>query len=162
MYPPCSTYLVGICKISVCTSILGNDQKEHNLLQLCEAYFNAKPGGNVDPRGDPHGELKNQNHFTTIGIDKEKIIKDFGLENEAALNLKVKDIQEILYAERQKRPRPHLDNKILTSWNGLMISGFAVSGMALHRPDYIEKAVQAAEFIRCVLLVFNRLWNFMM
>ena len=152
---------MGVCKISECTSILGNDQKEHNLLQLCEAYFNAKPGGNVDPRGDPHGELKNQNHFTTIGIDKDKIIKNFGLENEAALNLKVKDIQEILYAERQKRPRPHLDNKILTSWNGLMISGFAVSGMALHRPDYIEKAVQAAEFIRCVL-VFKRLWNFMM
>ena len=80
---------MGVCKISECTSILGNDQKEHNLLQLCEAYFNAKPGGNVDPRGDPHGELKNQNHFTTIGIDKEKIIKDFGLENEAALNLKL-------------------------------------------------------------------------
>ena len=49
-----------------------------------------------------------------------------------------------------QRPRPHLDNKILTSWNGLMISGFAVSGMALlqKRPEYIEIAVQAAEFVR--------------
>ena len=105
----------------------------------------------MDPRGGPHGELKNQNHFTTIGIDKEKIIGELGLENEAALKLKVKEIQEILYAERQKRPRPHLDNKILTSWNGLMISGFAVAGMALQKPDYIEKAVQAAKFIRFVL-----------
>ena len=84
---------------------LGNDKKEHNLLEICEAYFKVKPGGNVDPRGDPHGELKNQNHLTTIGIDKiEKIVADFGLENEAALLSKVKEIQEILYAERQKRP----------------------------------------------------------
>ena len=129
----------------------GNDKKEHSLLEICEAYFKVKPGGNVDPRGDPHGELKNQNHLTTIGIDKiENIVADFGLENEAALLSKVKEIQEILYAERQKRPRPHLDNKILTSWNGLMISGFAVSGMALlqKRPEYIEIAVQAAEFVR--------------
>ena len=82
----------------------GNDKKEHSLLEICEAYFKVKPGGNVDPRGDPHGELKNQNHLTTIGIDKiEKIVADFGLENEAALLSKVKEIQEILYAERQKR-----------------------------------------------------------
>ena len=75
------------------------------MLEICEAYFKVKPGGNVDPRGDPHGELKNQNHLTTIGIDKiEKIIADFGLENKAALLSKVKEIQEILYAERQKRP----------------------------------------------------------
>ena len=75
------------------------------MLEICEAYFKVKPGGNVDPRGDPHGELKNQNHLTTIGIDKiEKIVADFGLENEAALLSKVKEIQEILYAERQKRP----------------------------------------------------------
>ena len=86
-------------------NFLGNDKKEHNLLEICEAYFKVKPGGNVDPRGDPHGELKNQNHLTTIGIDKiEKIVVDFGLENEAALLSKVKEIQEILYAERQKRP----------------------------------------------------------
>ena len=104
----------------------------------------------IPARGDPDGELKNQNHFTTIGNDREKIISDFGLENETALKLKVKEIQEILYAARQERPRPHLDNKILTSWNGLMISGFAVAGMALQKPDYIEKAVQAAEFVRLV------------
>ena len=47
------------------------------MLEICEAYFKVKPGGNVDPRGDPHGELKNQNHLTTIGIDKiEKIVAD--------------------------------------------------------------------------------------
>ena len=41
---------------------------------LFSAYFNAKEGGNVNPRGDPHGELKNQNVLTLIGTDKTKII----------------------------------------------------------------------------------------
>ena len=65
--------------------------------------------------------------------------------------LKSESSDSVNFIEKSdQRPRPHLDNKILTSWNGLMISGFAVSGMALlqKRPEYIEIAVQAAEFIR--------------
>ncbi|MEC7566534.1 MAG: thioredoxin domain-containing protein [Planctomycetota bacterium] len=56
-------------------------------------------------------------------------------------------IRQKLLAERSKRIRPLLDNKILASWNGLMIRGFADAGRLLDHPKYIEAAEKAADFI---------------
>ena len=126
---------------------VGKDGKDHDLMKLCEVYFNVETSGNCDPRKDPHGELKNQNCLTVMGTDIDQLKEDFGLDSNS-LDEKIKEIQGILFEERQKRPRPHLDDKILTSWNGLMISGFAVSGMALQNPDFTNKAVKAAEFLK--------------
>ena len=116
-------------------------------MKLCETYFNVESSGNCDPRKDPHGELKTQNVLTVMGTDIDQLKEDFGLDSQQ-LKEKIAEIQRILYAERQKRPRPHLDDKILTSWNGLMISGYAVSGMALQNPDFVKRAVKAAEFLQ--------------
>jgi uncharacterized protein YyaL (SSP411 family) len=52
-----------------------------------------------------------------------------------------------LLAERVKRVRPHLDDKVLTSWNGLMISAFAKGGAILAEPRYTAAAARAAGFI---------------
>jgi uncharacterized protein YyaL (SSP411 family) len=49
---------------------------------------------------------------------------------------------------RAKRPRPHLDDKIITAWNGLMISAFARGAQVLGDPTYLEVANRAAEFVR--------------
>jgi uncharacterized protein YyaL (SSP411 family) len=54
---------------------------------------------------------------------------------------------ETLLAARAKRPRPHLDDKVLTSWNGLMISAFAKGGAVLEDPQYANAARRAAEFL---------------
>ena len=116
-------------------------------MKLCETYFNVESDGNCDPRKDPHGELKSQNVLTVMGTDIDQLKEDFGLDSQQ-LKEKIGEIQRILYAERQKRPRPHLDDKILTSWNGLMISGYAVSGMALQNPDFVKRAERAAEFLQ--------------
>src|SRR5439155_23236255 len=43
--------------------------------------------------------------------------------------------------------RPHLDDKILTSWNGLMISAFALGGAVFEEPRYAAAARRAAEFV---------------
>ncbi len=52
-----------------------------------------------------------------------------------------------LFGEREGRPRPHLDDKILVSWNGLMISGFARAYQVLEEPAYLTAAERSADFI---------------
>jgi uncharacterized protein len=57
------------------------------------------------------------------------------------------DARAKLLLERQRRPRPHLDDKILTSWNGLMISAFARASQSLDDAAYLRAAERAADFI---------------
>ncbi len=53
-----------------------------------------------------------------------------------------------LFQARGARVRPGLDDKILTGWNALMIQGMARAGRLLERPDWIESAHAATDFIR--------------
>lgn len=52
-----------------------------------------------------------------------------------------------LLAVRNQRPAPRLDDKIITSWNGLMIDAFATAGLVLKHPGYTARAREAADFI---------------
>jgi uncharacterized protein YyaL (SSP411 family) len=52
---------------------------------------------------------------------------------------------------REKRPRPFLDTKVLTAWNGQMIAGLAGAGQAFQQPEYTKAAVRAAEFVLATL-----------
>jgi len=52
-----------------------------------------------------------------------------------------------LFAEREKRIKPHRDEKILTSWNGLMLVSFANAASVLNRADYLERARKNADFV---------------
>lgn len=54
---------------------------------------------------------------------------------------------EILYEARSKRAEPFVDTKILTSWNGLMISAFARAATVFGESDYLDVASSAAHFI---------------
>ena len=56
-------------------------------------------------------------------------------------------VRPALLAARAKRPPPLTDTKVLTSWNGLMISAFARAGLFLDRPDFVERARAAAGFL---------------
>jgi len=70
-----------------------------------------------------------------------------GLTNEQALFAKLAPLRKTLYDARAKRPPPILDDKILTSWNGLMISAFARAGRILGTPTYTGRAEKAANFV---------------
>ena len=59
----------------------------------------------------------------------------------------IESARQRLFDERAKRVRPGLDDKVLTEWNALMISTLAEAGAACGRPDWIDAAVTAGDFL---------------
>ena len=79
-----------------------------------------------------------------------KTLSQIALESNKALEELVRALQEpriLLLNTRNKRTHPPTDTKVLTSWNGLMITGLADTGRILKRPDYVDAASKAAEFV---------------
>lgn len=109
-------------------------------------YFTVQYDGNIDPTNDPHEELKNKN-VLIIYNTKEETAKKFGLTLEQFDSV-ISESVGIVYEARQKRPKPHLDTKILCSWNGLMIAGLARAGQGLGEKEYVDDAIKTAEFIK--------------
>ena len=67
--------------------------------------------------------------------------------SEDELNQFIQSCKSELIKVRNKRIKPRLDDKILSSWNGLMIKGFADSYKAFNEPDFLDAAVKNGEFI---------------
>ena len=111
------------------------------------AWFAWRTGmesdGNV--RNDPHQEFTGRNilfEAHTLAETAEQFSRPV---EEVARALAA--AETTLFAARTKRIRPHLDDKILTAWNGLMISAFAKAGRILDSPAYLDAAIRAADFI---------------
>jgi uncharacterized protein YyaL (SSP411 family) len=62
-----------------------------------------------------------------------------------------------LHAAREKRPRPGLDDKVLASWNALMIAGMARAARAFAKPEWLASARRALDFIRRTMWKDGRL-----
>jgi uncharacterized protein YyaL (SSP411 family) len=99
--------------------------------------------GNV--RHDPHGEFTGRNILYQAN-SVEQVARRFEVPA-AEVEASLRQSSAVLLAERARRPRPHLDDKILTAWNGLMISAFAKGGAALAEPRYEQAARRAAAFL---------------
>jgi uncharacterized protein YyaL (SSP411 family) len=109
-------------------------------------HYGVKPEGNVPPVADPHAEFTGKNILIELQTVAETA-KHFQKEEAEAKELLAKS-RETLLALRAKRPRPHLDDKIITAWNGLMISAYARGAQVLDDSSYLEAAKRAAMFIR--------------
>ncbi len=109
--------------------------------------FGVEPGGNTI--SDPHGEFGNRNVLYAARTPEE-VAQRFGLTLDTA-RAKLSELKAKLFAEREKRPRPALDDKIITAWNGLMISALARAGAVLNELVYSEAAAKAAAFIKAHL-----------
>ena len=105
--------------------------------------FGVETEGNV--RSDPHQEFTWRNIlFRAHSLDETAL--RFGqsvTDVQAALLQAANKLLEV----RGTRVRPHLDDKVLTAWNGLMISAFAKGGAILQEPLYADAARRAADFI---------------
>ena len=68
-----------------------------------------------------------------------------------ALLAEIAPLRSKLLEARDRRKRPATDDKILADWNGTAIAGLAVAGAALARPELVERAARAAEFVLAAL-----------
>jgi uncharacterized protein YyaL (SSP411 family) len=96
-----------------------------------------------------------------LGEEADTFMRVYGVSNEGnweghnilnlrlagALDGRIAAARATLYELRSKRIWPGLDDKVLTSWNGLMLAAFAEAGQALGRADYIEAAESNADFL---------------
>ncbi|XP_039306294.1 spermatogenesis-associated protein 20 isoform X1 [Solenopsis invicta] len=108
-------------------------------------HFSVRKEGNVESPQDPHGELTGKNVFSMqAGI--EDTASHFKLSVEETQK-HLKEACTILFEDRTHRPWPQLDDKMVTAWNGLMISGLARAGIAVKNKTYVEAATEAATFV---------------
>lgn len=103
--------------------------------QLCRALF----GLGDTPNSDLGYVLERQRPL-------DELARDLQLTPEQ-LRRQAEDIRQKLLAQRKKRQAPMRDDKILTSWNGLMIRSLARAGTLFQKPEYVQAAEKAAHFI---------------
>ncbi|XP_041433313.1 spermatogenesis-associated protein 20 isoform X2 [Xenopus laevis] len=108
-------------------------------------HYGVKKEGNISASQDVHGELQGQN-VLIIRSSLELTAAKFGLDV-ARVQKILSMCRDRLYEARRLRPPPLRDTKILASWNGLMISGFARCGVILRDEGYMERAKLAASFL---------------
>ena len=110
-------------------------------------HYSADEFGNA--LSDPLGEFKNKNIFF-CPFTVEQTARIFSLDE-----TKIKSILDTsrkkLFEIREARPRPLRDDKIITAWNGLMISAFARASGIFSEPRYQEAATQAVRFVETAL-----------
>jgi uncharacterized protein YyaL (SSP411 family) len=113
--------------------------------EIFNFHYGVQPDGNVPPAADPHAEFTGTNILIELQTVAETA-KHFEKE-EAEVRELLANSRASLLALRAKRPRPHLDDKIITAWNGLMISAYARGAQVLDDPAYLEAATRAATFV---------------
>ena len=105
--------------------------------------FGIEPGGNA--LSDPHKVFVNQNILYRAHTLDETARK-FKRSPEEVDSM-LRESRRLLLEVRNQRVRPYLDDKILVSWNGLMISAFARAHQVLGEAETLETARRAADFI---------------
>ncbi len=103
--------------------------------RIASAYYDVTPGGNWEGQSILHTPRTKADVAKELGIDVE------------TLSAALARSREKLYAAREKRVHPLLDDKILTSWNGLMIAAMAEGARVLGDRRYLEAGQRAARYV---------------
>jgi len=99
---------------------------------------------------DPHGEFRGLN-IPYVAQSVDEIAARTGRTADDVMRI-LAEMRGRMYEARSLRPRPHLDDKVITAWNGLMIAAFARAARVLvdspRRDEWREAAVRAARSLR--------------
>jgi len=121
--------------------------------------YGVESGGNVPAQQDARHELDGKNVLYEAR-STEETAKKFNLTAEQTAE-KLAAGRKALFEARSRRPQPPIDDKIVTAWNGMMISALARASQAFDEPRYLERAQVTAKFVEAHL--FNsrtgKLWR---
>lgn len=111
-------------------SILGDD------FSYAKAYFNV----------NSYGLWEHGNYILIRKDHNDALAKKMDISTDE-LEAKIETIKSKLKIERDKRIKPGLDDKSLTSWNALMVGSLVDAYYSFHNEDYLEEAIKSAKFI---------------
>src|SRR5439155_21991958 len=120
---------------------------------IVKRRFGIEPTGNAPV--DPQQEFTGKN-LLYVARSVEDLAKEFGKSNDEIADILAR-ARLTMFRARIGRPRPHLDDKVLTAWNGLMIGAFARVARIMRSlgPDgreaaqpYVDVARRAASFVQ--------------
>jgi uncharacterized protein len=117
--------------------------------EIFDFHYGVQAHGNAPEGSDPHNEFRGKN----ILIERHTIADTAHhfKKSEAEIGKILTRSREMLFEIRGRRPRPHLDDKIISAWNGLMISAYARVAQVIDEPRYLEIATRSADFVRTKL-----------
>jgi uncharacterized protein len=102
---------------------------------IIREYYGATPGGNFEGRNIPHVRIDPSLAAARAGVDRDRLTRI------------IADAKSKLYAVRAKRTWPARDEKILASWNGLMLRGLATAARAFENPEFTRLAERNGDFL---------------
>ncbi len=105
--------------------------------EIFKSYYNV----------NDFGKWEGENYVLIRDKSNAQISEEFSISEET-LQRKKKEWKNILFDYRNKRSKPRLDDKILTSWNGLMLKGYVDAYKAFQKKEYLDAALKNAHFIK--------------
>jgi hypothetical protein len=113
--------------------------------EMFNFHYGVQSHGNAPEGSDPQDEFRGKN----ILIERHTIAETAEHFKKAERDVEnfLAQARGKLFSVRATRPRPHLDDKIIAGWNGLMISAFARAAQILDEPRYLEIGTRAADFL---------------
>ena len=111
---------------------------EENADVFCE-FYDITPHGNFEGENILHIQTPSDVFARKIGMDQ------------GVLDTLLADCRQRLFAERERRIKPGLDDKILTSWNGIMIRGMAMGYQLTGKLEYLTACEKSAQFVLTTL-----------
>ncbi|MBC7798571.1 MAG: thioredoxin domain-containing protein [Pyrinomonadaceae bacterium] len=110
--------------------ILGESDAE-----IFNGYFDITDDGNFEGENIPHVSQTIEDSARRLSVSVER------------LNAVLERGQKLLFDVRENRIKPMRDEKVLTAWNGLMLTAFAEASAILESDDYREIAIRNADFV---------------
>ena len=120
-------------------AVLGSDAQVFNF------FYDVSEEGNFEEKNILHTPYSLEEAAGVLNIGSDELAE------------KLQRAREKLFLEREKRPKPFRDEKVITAWNGLMLSAFVEAGVVLENSGYTEVAKRNAEFVLTTLRENGRL-----